>query len=770
MKRHSLIDRLYRDGHYQLRGFKNYQPYLISINTIIIFLSVAMFKVQAETVSDLRHEILPPKILKEESFSIEMLASINEQPQKTAPVKKDLSPDSVINKKPEGRAHQISSMFNRIELMINKRRLLEASEELDQLLLIVKEYGQPYLIAKSLIIKGDLYYQRKLYTKAVEQYAIATQYLSNKELATQKELGDTYTKLAESYKRLKNRKLTAASYHKALVIYTDLQNKKLIARTSNTLAEAERYLGHYTAALDYSLNSIEIHNTIDDPIGRAKAYNGAGIIYRHIGLYEKSLEYVYEAYQFYKKEGDSNGIAKTSNQMGLIYTRLKQFEQARFFYQITIDLPSSDLEPKVLASALRELAVIELKEQDYGKARALIERAHKIYQQEYNKESESLSARIIGNIYREEGDIQHAIVFYRRSLMLAKKVGSVIYQVKAQTSLASVLIEKDSKQAIKILTSSLTLAKQIGDMNQQLYAYRGLRKAEKLLTNYEQSLYYAEKEIALSRLIEKQKEEREFVTVKAKFYSHQKEMELKLLKKQARITEFELAQKTNEVKLSKQENKIAELELTKNRYTNGMLIILLIVSIVMVIFIYRRFKQSNRLNKKLDTLAATDPLTGCYNRRFLFSAMSEDFKNIQAFEEYSLILLDIDYFKDINDTYGHSKGDQVLVTLVCILQDSIRKSDTLVRYGGEEFCIVLPGTTLLQAKNIAELLRDKIANANFNNINLTCSFGVSSIQFNANNPEALIEQADLALYQSKENGRNRVTLWDPAFKVKQPTK
>lgn len=749
MKRHSLIERLYQEGRYQFRRFINNQLFL-NINTITICLLLLMFKVQADTASDLTPQAPARNTLKEKVHSSQALENINLQS--------------------EERERQISSIFNRIDLLIKEQRFLEATEEVDQLLFVVEEYGQPYLIAKSLITKGSIYHQRKLYKQAVEQYSNAIQYLLSKELTVQKELGDTYTKLAESYKRLKDRKLTALSYQKALAIYTNLQNKRLIARTSNTLAEAERYLGHYTTALDLSLNSIKIHNTIDDPKGRAKAYTGAGIIYRHIGLYEKSLEYVYEAYQFYKKEGDSNGIAKTSNQMGLIYIRLKQFEQARFFYQITIDLPSNDLEPKVLASALRELAVIELKEQHYGAARDLIERAHKIYQQEYNKESESLTARIIGNIYREESDIQHAIVFYQRSLMLAKKVGNVIYQVKAQTSLAGVLIEKDSKQAIKILTSSLTLAKQVEDMNQQLYAYRGLRKAEKLLTNYEQSLYYAEKEIALSRLIEKQKEEREFVTVKAKFYSHQKEMELKLLKKQARITEFELAQKTNEVKLSKQANKIAELELTKNRYTNGMLIILLIVSIVMVIFIYRRFKQSNRLNEKLDTLAATDPLTNCYNRRFLFSAMSEDFKNIPAFEEYSLILLDIDYFKDINDTYGHNRGDQVLLTLVSILQNNVRKSDILARYGGEEFCIVLPGVTSLQAKSIAELLRDKIANANFNNINLTCSFGVSSIQFNAKSPEALIEQADLALYQSKENGRNRVTLWDPAFKVKQPIK
>ena len=403
MKRHSLIGRLCQQSHYQLRRFMSIHRYLgINVFVFLFLFNVSNITlVQAEEVvsgleliekaqplvhnnpilsAELANRALKKAQQEDDLLLIaqshQVLAKINQQSENIIQAKSHFLAAALHYEKSGAIQLQISVTFDYINLLIKEKRFLEANEKVDQLLLVVEEFGQPYLIAKSLIIKGGLYYQRKLYTKAVEQYAVAIQYLSDKDLAIQKELGDTYTKLAESYKRIKNRKLTAASYHKALVVYTELQNKKLIARTSNNLAEAERHLGHYTAALDYSLNSIEIHNIIDDPIGRAKAYNGAGIIYRHIGLYEKSLEYVYEAYQFYKKINDSNGIAKASNQMGLIYIRLKQFEQAKFFYQLTIDLSDKEVEGKVLASALRELGVIELNDKNYKKAREFVERAH----------------------------------------------------------------------------------------------------------------------------------------------------------------------------------------------------------------------------------------------------------------------------------------------------------------------------------------------------------------------------------------------------------
>jgi polar amino acid transport system substrate-binding protein len=129
-------------------------------------------------------------------------------------------------------------------------------------------------------------------------------------------------------------------------------------------------------------------------------------------------------------------------------------------------------------------------------------------------------------------------------------------------------------------------------------------------------------------------------------------------------------------------------------------------------------------------------------------------------------MVDIDHFKAVNDNYGHSTGDAVLSAVANILQNSVRQNDIVARFGGEEFCIVLPGTPQEQAMNIAETIRQKVEASSFDNISVTCSFGVTSIKFNAKAPSELIEQADLALFKSKSLGRNQVTLWDKTFKSK----
>ena len=173
---------------------------------------------------------------------------------------------------------------------------------------------------------------------------------------------------------------------------------------------------------------------------------------------------------------------------------------------------------------------------------------------------------------------------------------------------------------------------------------------------------------------------------------------------------------------------------------------------------------SRNLNKKLDYLAARDPLTNCYNRRSLFELMKNDFDRINTLDDYSLIMADIDFFKNINTRHGHSVGDVVLRGVAKVLQNSIRHSDFVIRYGGEEFCVILPGSPQNKALEVAEVMRKKIEESCFEGVKVTCSFCVTSIKFNARAPRELIDQADMALYKSKGQGRNQVTLWDPTLK------
>lgn len=173
-------------------------------------------------------------------------------------------------------------------------------------------------------------------------------------------------------------------------------------------------------------------------------------------------------------------------------------------------------------------------------------------------------------------------------------------------------------------------------------------------------------------------------------------------------------------------------------------------------------------NEELHRLATRDPLTGCLNRRAFFEAASEPFGRARSGGRHlCCIMADIDHFKRFNDIYGHAVGDQVIQAVARNLTRNSREGDLVCRYGGEEFCLILPDTTLEAAVQIAERMRasiqaDASAAVRTTRVNqITSSFGVSTVSKDIEIDE-LIDRADNALYASKEAGRNCVTAWQPA--------
>ncbi len=164
------------------------------------------------------------------------------------------------------------------------------------------------------------------------------------------------------------------------------------------------------------------------------------------------------------------------------------------------------------------------------------------------------------------------------------------------------------------------------------------------------------------------------------------------------------------------------------------------------------------VNEKLQDMAYIDSLTGAYNRHYFY----EYVKNIISLTKrektpLSFAMIDIDKFKDINDTYGHDKGDDVLKVLVREIQTNIRESDILVRFGGEEFVLVFPNTSLSQALIISEKLRKIIQNCILvKDVRFTISIGVSEYIISKDDINSVLKKADTALYEAKNSGRNRV--------------
>jgi two-component system, cell cycle response regulator len=172
--------------------------------------------------------------------------------------------------------------------------------------------------------------------------------------------------------------------------------------------------------------------------------------------------------------------------------------------------------------------------------------------------------------------------------------------------------------------------------------------------------------------------------------------------------------------------------------------------------------ENSWLYNKVKRLAITDSLTGIYNHGFLYVSLCKEYTRAERnYLPLSLLMLDIDYFKKINDTYGHRQGDVILYELSQIFKNCIRKYDILGRYGGEEFSIILPETDKKHGIKLAERIRRAVEEYNFggNNkiIKCTVSIGVSSYPTKeVENVEDLIFKADKALYRAKTEGRNRV--------------
>lgn len=173
--------------------------------------------------------------------------------------------------------------------------------------------------------------------------------------------------------------------------------------------------------------------------------------------------------------------------------------------------------------------------------------------------------------------------------------------------------------------------------------------------------------------------------------------------------------------------------------------------------------ELEKLNKELTDLSYRDPMTHAYNRRYfyeesnkLLSLASRDVK------KSSVVILDIDKFKDINDTYGHAIGDEVIIALAKNLEKNVRKSDVVARFGGEEFVIFLYDSDIKNAHNIAEKIRLEIEKIEIKtsqeDIHFSASFGVAqfNIEFDNNDIEHTISRADKCLYVAKTSGRNKV--------------
>jgi len=174
-------------------------------------------------------------------------------------------------------------------------------------------------------------------------------------------------------------------------------------------------------------------------------------------------------------------------------------------------------------------------------------------------------------------------------------------------------------------------------------------------------------------------------------------------------------------------------------------------------------KERVRMMKKLQKLAVTDGLTKLYNSRSFYSQLETEVDRFNRYKHpLALLLLDLDHFKEYNDSYGHLEGDKILVRFSQIIKSCLRTNDSAYRYGGEEFTVILPETAGPEANTVAQRIRssleaERFSPGNGQDVQITISIGVTEYQ-EKEELSTFIQRADKAMYVSKQNGRNKVSM------------
>jgi len=189
----------------------------------------------------------------------------------------------------------------------------------------------------------------------------------------------------------------------------------------------------------------------------------------------------------------------------------------------------------------------------------------------------------------------------------------------------------------------------------------------------------------------------------------------------------------------------------------------------------QRMRAERKVNlEELERLAITDDLTKLFNSRHFYQRLKDEINRSRRYQTpLSLLLLDIDFFKDYNDNYGHLEGNKVLQQIGKTIQTCLRSMDTAYRYGGEEFTVLLPQTISSEAETVAKRIKKAVAKLKFypeekETASITISIGVTEYR-HGDAPEKFVKRADQAMYMSKKNGRNKVTILAPTDEAdKQP--
>jgi len=468
--------------------------------------------------------------------------------------------------------------------------------------------------------------------------------------------------------------------------------------------------------IEVALQAAKLSEELNRPSDHIRALNYIVLANIHRRDLERAMTLADEAFAKAKQLNDIEQMVNARGNQGWVYALQGDFEKQADCLRDTIAITDKYPELKIQAMTNR------------------VNLSHNLIEQEKYEEAIDVADEAIIRAEKLDNNVGRSVAMHNRAIGIAYSV--------------------DKQQGIEELQAAITVAEEEGAKTYALDMYRSLAQLYEEFGDFEESVVAYKKIIELEAEILKSEREKSIQAVQEQYETEKKNQEIEKLSLEKAKANAEITAKEARQKL-----------------WLALAVVFLLVAIILVQWLRTSRKRNRDLlsdNEQLSLQTDRDPLTGAYNRRFLQKTMQElhqKLKNLdrpgRADDIMGIILLDVDFFKNVNDTYGHAVGDAVLVEMTRRFRQLLRERDMVVRWGGEEFVLLLPNINGALC-NIAERVIKKIGEETFNfegqQLTITISAGcVTWPAFEEQSWQEAIHLADMAAYSSKSSGRNRAT-------------
>jgi len=490
-----------------------------------------------------------------------------------------------------------------------------------------------------------------------------------------------------------------------------------LAVSLRNLSFLNSQIGNYDSALSQSLQAFDILESGSDLASQVDVLSTLSWVYRGFGDYGIALDYAMKALRLAKEIDDRAREATVLDVIGNIDSESNNLDQARTAYDQALQLFQELGEKYGECLVLNNLALTYLQLNENANAVKTSLESLRLAQENGLSALVLTASGTVGEVYLGTEDYGQAILYLQQALSIARERQVSYDEFWSLLNLGKVYHRQhDDTAALSCLNQALVITQESKNRPGQFQCHELLAEVYEKQGNLREALSHW----------------KQFHILKETVFNENTAKRLAGLQV---IHQVETARRDAEI----QHLKTIELQ--------------------------KEIEDRKNAQAALEELATTDPLTGLLNRREFFVLAEREFQRARSDgRPLSAVLIDLDHFKNVNDTYGHAAGDQVLTIAAKTARDNLRRGEIIARYGGDEFVILLPGSNLKRASRIAERLHrkmnSKIIKTERGKVSITTSFGVAESQFeDGTGLDTLLDHTDQALYAAKRAGRNRTATY-----------